>query len=188
MEKTPRDLLLDIVVDLPGILEAADAMSTWTGGKKEAYRGYIYKAIRAYITRLLAWAKTHATPLYPPTLNAQLPELISASQLADGHIMSIYYSILLRVHSLSLTLQCPETRINPDDSCTKIVTIIRIFLHPSAGMFRQYITPFPMSTALQYLIKTEPGRMGEEKKRLFTDMETPAGKVIKDFILSIEPA
>ncbi|VUC20209.1 unnamed protein product [Clonostachys rosea] len=192
-EKTPRDRLLDILVDLPAILEAIDVAQVWKDAdKKRTCFTFIVKGLLRLLDRMLEWHDQHFSSLeeFPRYLDEQLPEVIKVGQLAAAHVMSLYWSMCVRAVTILHKLQPPGSPRHPidiDACCHDIVCTLRIFTHPSAGMFRQHITPFPMSTALLHLMMVEPAILRREREVLLREMGKPECDLVRMFILSLEP-
>lgn len=197
--KSARDLLLDIVIDLPAIYEAIDAVNSWPDdydvdtGKKEAARIMIRRGLTAFVTRLLEWHAGHAMTTVPPSLDHAPPETATPEQFLAGHIMTLYWAVCIRVYNHERTLlrlehgEAPDPRIDPDACCRGIVNTIRVFVQPSTGMCRQHFTVFPMSTAVQHLIDIGPGRMQRERASLWADLNKPQSALVKGFMMNMEP-
>ncbi|CAH0053524.1 unnamed protein product [Clonostachys solani] len=192
-KKTPRDHLLDILVDLPAILEAIDVAQGWKDAdKKQLCFTFIVKGLQRLLDRMLEWHDRHFSSLdeFPRYLDKQLPEVIEVGQLAAAHVMSLYWSMCVRAVTILHRLQPPGSPRHPvdiDACCHDIVCTLRIFTHPSAGMFRQHITPFPMSTALLHLMMVEPATLRREREVLLREMGKPECSLVRMFILSLEP-
>ena len=203
--KSPRDLLLDIIIDVPAIYEAMDSVNSWpdeedddgTGkrgpgkGRKETARLMIRSGLTAVITRLQAWHDAHAMRTIPPSLSHPPPAAATPEQFLAGHVMTLFWATCIRLHNherlLLLPGEFPDPRIDPDECCRSIVNVIRVFVQPSAGICRQHFTVYPMSTAMQHLIDVGPNRMVEERKSLWADLNRPHCVLIKRFLLNMEP-
>lgn len=199
--KSPRDHLLDIIIDVPAIYEAIDVIRTWpddddadaTKGRKETARLMIRRGLTAVITRLLAWHAVHAMPTIPPSLDHPPPEAATPEQFLAGHVMTLFWATCIRLQYHERLMNRPDLgetvdpRIDPDALCRAIVNVIRVFVQPSAGICRQHFTIYPMSTALQHLIDVGPGRMVQERENLWADLNRPHCILIKKFLLNMEP-
>ena len=201
--KSARDLLLDIIIDIPAIYEAIDAINSWPdddvggqsqyGGKKEAARQMTRNGITAIITRLLEWNNAHAMATVPPSLDDPPPEAATPEQFLAVHVMTLFWAICIRVYNHECSIlrpdrgEFPDPRIDPDECCRGIVNTIRIFVQPSTGICRQHFTVFPMSTAVHHLIDIGPERMTRERASLWADLNRPHCMLIKRFILNMEP-
>lgn len=190
--KTPRDFLVDILLDLPSIVEGFDAMAMWDDPKKkEIYRRLLQRALRNMTDRLLEWQANYAIDFLPDSLEGPLPEKLTHEDLTNNHLMSLFWAVMIRTYEKEVALLSPgeliDDRIDPEHSCRNLVRAIRIFAHRSAGMFRHHLAPFPISTALQYLNHVPPDRLVREREVLWESLKSPTCPEVLQFIMSMEP-
>jgi hypothetical protein len=191
IEKNPRDYLLDILVDVPSILEGISALSKCEQPQqREKNRKLLRKAMQGITTRLLEWNAKYEVPIIPESVTSELPATVSAEELAAAHVMSLYWASCIRMFNIHRKLlgpgERPEHRLSPDQLCKDLVRAIRLFLHPSVGLFRQNITPFPMSTAIEHIRSVDRHKMAIERKILFESLARPECRLIRDFMMSLD--
>lgn len=190
--KSSRDWLLDIMVDIPSVVEGIEVMKTWQDPhKRESYRRILRRATEDIMDRLLKWHKIHAVPIAPATLTEPLPPRLEPGMLANSHVMTLYHSTGIRMHNMHRSLAAVGSpafdRLDAAECCRQLVRGVRIFAHPDAGLFRLHIAPYPMSTALQYVNGAGADDMVEERLALWDVLNSRECFPVLQFILSMEP-
>lgn len=194
--KTPRDLILDIIVTIPALSVSLTAFVASPPRPQDPSWHRTRLSIRAALLdlsfRLRAWHDRYAAPVLPATLTADLPPDISASQLADAHCMTLYWSMSMRtaqfVRQLSLPHEPLDQNVDEDAACRHLVRAMRLFFHPRVGLFRHFTTAMPLSTAIHYLSTTSADPSLEPERRVLRDMlARPEAHFVRQFVRSLEP-
>ncbi|KAM7185206.1 hypothetical protein V8F33_012549 [Rhypophila sp. PSN 637] len=183
--KTYKDALLDVFVDIPGLLEDLDDLRLTqdpSSASQHDKRVGILKECWRLDRELLRWfdkygPRRQIQELRERRFRNQDPSL---SDAATAHIMGIYWAVCILVYS---TLQSvlalhnggideaalPE-RMELKQYCRHIADIAEVLLHPSTGVFGLHSTALPVGVALRYLNSVDEPDFGElmspEKRRL----------------------
>lgn len=187
--KTAKDLLVDIMLEIPSLYEGIDQLES-----KEHLKSNLRQELQqtAYFTiiRLNQWHAKFAISLEPSRSDWQSPSRSSNDQLSGIHLMTFYWATLMiactSYQRMSNELQL-KLDIDVDDCCRKIIHCIPIFLHPSTGIFRQHLMPFPAMTAIRHLNTTRPPVLQAERDYLLSVSEMPELAGMRKFMLSLEP-
>ncbi|KAK1982064.1 hypothetical protein LZ30DRAFT_718345 [Colletotrichum cereale] len=193
--KTPKDVLIDIFVDVPGLLGDFDRMRNCKDELEKDLRRIRLVKECWRIDGELTWWLENLSP------NKELEELMargldnpSACDVAVASIMALCWTVaLLSYGTLRLAigkkagLELPG-RTDPLIYCTKIANIVDVFFHPSAGTFGIQSAPLPIGMALVYLNSSEEGFNSETKWKLssFFGRTASNGIGIGKFLMSTQ--
>jgi hypothetical protein len=104
--------------------------------------------------------------------------------------MTFYWATLMIAHNSyqRISNELPlDLDIDVDDCCCKIIHCVPLFVHPSTGIFRQHLMPFPAMTAIRHLNSTQPPLLQPERDYLLSISELPEFVGMRKFMLSLEP-
>ncbi|CAI7647422.1 unnamed protein product [Penicillium pancosmium] len=168
--KTPKDLLIDIAVELPGLCEGIDDL-TLLGNSAAASKLRALLRSRSFemIAKLAIWEATLSKPTILLDPDEPRPETISSQELANSHLMTFFWGISLNVYGQILPILDGATeasQLNPDACCRNIIRSLPLLLHPSVGTFRQHLVPFPVIACCAYLAACKSPSMQPERKLL----------------------
>ncbi|KAL0939526.1 uncharacterized protein CTRU02_206136 [Colletotrichum truncatum] len=164
--KSPKDVLLDILIDLPALLEEVDLLQQAPGSGAEISRRFMQTYQR--LDREIAWWLQNLSP--PRKILDDLHERNyknpTADDLAVAHIMTHFWAACIVVYSsLHMALLLPKftgidsivftERTDPRPYCVQIADVVDIFFQPEAGTFGLHSAPFPVGMAIKYLMFTE---------------------------------
>lgn len=191
-KKTPRDLLLDIFLIVPGIMQDIDRSQILTAYQQKIFMYHIIERTLEIQHLLLDWeAKYAATPRFC-TSEEEIPESIKANDIAVAHLMSIFWAIALMAVSVTdamlEALEEPQTArhqlFDRESLCRNLVNVMPVCLHPQAGICRTMFIAFQLGWAgLQ--CRFFPGdRLAKERTWLAKNLDKPEGQAIKDFVRS----
>ncbi|GKT65480.1 C6 zinc finger domain protein [Colletotrichum tofieldiae] len=193
--KTPKDVLVDIFVDVPGLLEDLDHLRSCKDDfEKESRRLRLIKECWRIDEELNWWLDNLSPRKELEELMARGLDNPSACDVVVASIMSLCWTIsLLSYSTLRLAigektgLELPK-RTDPLIYCAKIASIVDIFFHPSAGTFGIQSAPLPIGMALVYLNSSEEGFNSETKWKLVSFFGRTAnnGIGIGKFLLSTQ--
>ncbi|SPN99696.1 uncharacterized protein DNG_02547 [Cephalotrichum gorgonifer] len=156
ISKTPKDLLVDILLDTPGLLEDLDVLKASPYGEvRDALRREIIRNCWACDEQLSAWRA--AVGIRDPAYAFEIPEspTFSIDLLAAAHIMTIYWTTSVIVYSTLRTL-CPSPasphppHTDPGLYCRRIAETIPILLHPDSGVYGAQMANLPAAIVLVY--------------------------------------
>ncbi|KAF5861468.1 hypothetical protein ETB97_012948 [Aspergillus alliaceus] len=162
--KTPRDLILDILVEVPTAFEAADTYQTMASREPitaEVRRRELVQFCLGLHLQLARWHADHlavvhwasqVTPLWDMDTPTPAP---SQPHIAMLHVMTLYWGTSSLIHSiLRATLKDDEPRpcnMSPEVSCSKIIVALSNLLHPNIGLFRIHLVTIPLSIVMLQL-------------------------------------
>ncbi|KEF59498.1 uncharacterized protein A1O9_04342 [Exophiala aquamarina CBS 119918] len=176
--KTPKDLLIDILVDIPELLEDLDT------GKScrdlESRKTFEFELIRRcwdFEKRLVDWQNQVGItdPVYTPNVNQVL---FSLDLVAASQTMTLY------------SISDPDTYFPPHGDpmryCRRIAAAIPVLLHPLSGAYSVHMVGFPIAVALRWLNGAN-GQTDSEEKQMILDVfrNSGHGRLIEGFVSSI---
>ncbi|KAL1648405.1 hypothetical protein SLS58_002158 [Diplodia intermedia] len=171
--KTPKDALLDIMLDLPTLMESLDNLVEGDHDEdtKEALRARLMQECWDADRRLSEWVENMR-----PVVNMDLNELIYVERLgkfAAAQLVSYYWAACIMLfsvlHSANISSAKPEAlppRTDPRIYSRKIARSASYFFGPDAGIFGTHAASFPIGMALTVLLKA--GKQEEEDRKLLT--------------------
>lgn len=161
VSKTPRDLILDILVEVPTAFEAVDTYRTMAVHEPiaaETRREELVRFCMVLDQKLAQWQADHPAlvqsasevmPLWDMNLPSPLPNQFDIAML---HVMTLYWTTSTLIHStLRDILKDDEPRpcnLNPEASCAKIIVALSNLLHPNIGLFRIHLVTIPLSIVM----------------------------------------
>ena len=194
--KPQRDHLLDLLLDIPGILEEYDKMISCAN---DTARGKQRNALVAQCWELDGALQSFAASVTPPIGLYDRPSPTDAStaasdeQLAEAVLKALYWSGCLLLYSTLKFAVGPENvttlpeRADYTIYIRNIAWAIRPLLDPQAGMFGQHTAVFPFAMALQFgMVAMDPRKAPTgERAMLLESLRGPGGTGISGFLLSI---
>ncbi|KAK0716139.1 hypothetical protein B0H67DRAFT_582470 [Lasiosphaeris hirsuta] len=200
--KTHKDALLDILADIPSLLEDMDTLRQIQYLDSPSHhdkRLVMMQECWRLDSELTRWFN-----MYGP--QTQLDELrerkfrnddLLLSDFVVAHIMGIYWAACILVYS---TLQSVSMLHNGDGEvalperaelmqyCQHVAYIAEVLLHPSAGVFGMHSAPLPVGVALMCVNSMEQssGSTSPEKRRLLDlfNMNQGRGNDLGKFLAS----
>lgn len=179
--KTPKDLLLDIFVEVPALLEDLDAVLACTDSSRiPSLREDITRRCWLLETQLLTWREEVdlADPEQPTCTVADPSPSPALDLIATAHILCLYWSMFIIIYS-TLRAASPEgttpptalpVHADPRIYCRRIAEVVSILLHPDAGAYGVHLANFPTAIALLCLNATTRDGDGEpEEKRMILE-------------------
>lgn len=206
-EKTPRDHLIDILIDIPTLFEGLDNMLAINDPvQREQLRQRVWKGYLQLDRLLVDWHEKCAPTedMSPWHLDGtKIPQTITPSDLVAAHLITLYWTTciilygLVRDVLLSSKTDSPRllppgdgesTDKDPNTACRKLIKTLPIFFHPDTGTFRVHLATFPMSVALIHLsLAVKPEDMLEERGIFDWCLQKPECLTIRRFIASMRP-
>lgn len=186
--------MIDVFVDIPGLLEDLDQMNSCKDPEEKEFRR---QALIGECWRVDAELNWWLDNLCPKKELEQLETRGSISptacDVAVASIITLHWTICILTYStLRLAIgtkpsELPE-RTDPGLYCTKIANIVDVFFHPSAGTFGIQSAPLPIGMALVYLNSYEEGFNSETKFKLLSFFGRTAnnGISIGKFLMSTQ--
>lgn len=211
-DKSAKHYLVDILADIPGLLERVDALKAARRGhtpheddieeddKEEEKRQALLKDSLDVDKALDKWYAEYASDILldlpvllhglDDTMSPGAASAVSAPTLAAAHIMTLYWTTCLAVATLVFTplgLSGHHMHVDPDDCFRLIVRALSVFVRPGTGLFRVHLTTFPASAALLYADILPPGELLAEKRMLAARLADEECASIRRHISSLYP-
>jgi len=154
--KLPKDHLIDILADVPGLLQDVDRLQDCDDEKKaRVLKDDLELRCRKHGEELNAWHKIHAPNEQYRILVHGGKEPHTADDLAVVYVMSLAWAAAILLHGVLRTLGVHPDRLTKQSHtrfCLReIAKCTRCFLHPSMGAFGKEMAVFPLGLALQFL-------------------------------------
>lgn len=189
--KTRKDLLVDILLKIPSLYEGIDNMNIQPDSPAKLRQRFNLLEITFTVLEELAdWRSKFAVKLACIGPKWQFPSNIATNEIADAHIMTLYWTSSLIAYSIRRALsdgECDAVGVDPDDCCRNIIRCIPSFLHPSTGVFRQHLVPFPLIIAARHLKSIQPPKLQEESDYVRSLCENSEFTPMHQFMSSMQP-
>jgi hypothetical protein len=200
-KKTPRDLLIDIFLFIPGLFQDLDASKHYPADTQDRIKAHLVRECIHVQDRLQRWHDLYSATPHLATCDTEVPETIKAHDIAVAHLMSIYWGTALLCTTLldnllaSLidrpllyTKLTPERlkTFNSDDLCRKIVNVVPVCLHPDAGMYRANLIGLQLSVATLHLSIVPITHMVPERMWLVHNLNKAECASLTDFVWSLK--
>lgn len=189
--KTRKDLLVDILLEIPSIYEGVDNMNLQPDSPaKLRQRFNLQEMVFTVIERLYNWRSNFAVAVACIGPKWQFPSNMATNEIADAHIMTLYWASSIIAYGVYRTISDGEfdaVSADSDDCCRSIIRCIPSFLHPSTGVFRQHLVPFPLIVAARHLKSIQPPKLQEESDYVRSLCENPQFTPMHQFMSSIQP-
>ncbi|OHW99584.1 C6 zinc finger domain-containing protein [Colletotrichum incanum] len=165
--KNAKDVLTDILVDVPALLEEIDLLTKAPQPATEIFNRFIETYRR--LDRELSWWLANLSPGSQWLIDLQNRDFKSptADEVALAQVMTLFWTACILVYSslyIALPL-CPASfasgiveapqHTNPKQYCTLVANTIEVFFEPEAGLVGMYAAPFLIGIATKYLMFTE---------------------------------
>lgn len=177
ISKDFKDILVDILVDMPGLVEAYDNWRLCTEPNKQAaLRLELVQRCWEHDEQLLMWSRllfqavrnTGKQPCTKP------PSEDLVTHVARVHGMSLFWTTSLVLYSILWSASEPQSdlpdRTNPTHQVQHFVEAITVLLQPAAGLYGQQSAALPLEIALQYTTAMSPS--SREKEALLQTLKT----------------
>ncbi|CAI7567256.1 unnamed protein product [Penicillium glandicola] len=189
--KTRKDLLIDILLEVPSLFEDIDNMNLQPDcPAKLRQRFNLQETTFNVIEKLDNWRLNFAVTVACVGPKWQFPNNMTTTDIADAHIMTLYWASSILAYGVFHTIsdgECDAVGVDPDDCCRSIIRCVPSFLHPSTGAFRQHLVPFPLIVAALHLKSIEPTKLQEESDYVRSLCENSKFTSMHQFISSMQP-
>lgn len=193
--KTPKDLLIDILLDTAALLEDLDTLNAHpdrTSTEALALRSELINKCWACDEDLASWraAVGISDPSFALDLAGSQTAPFSIDLFTASHILCVYWATSIIVYdALRILTPAPEAALLPphtDPSVyfRRIAEAIPVLLHPESGAYGVQLTNFP---SLIVLIYTNAVGGGDVEREMIFDAYRRAGKeeIVKRFHASV---
>ncbi len=154
--KNLKDVLVDVLVDMPGLIQEFDEMQLCTEPSNQAERRVkLIDKCWEHDRQLLNWSSLVFREVNPGTQPCTDPLSVDlVTRIAQVHGMSLFWTTSLILYSIFHMAAGPEEdlpdRMNPMSHALQLADAISILLQPTAGLYGQQSAALPLEVALQY--------------------------------------
>lgn len=194
--KSPKDLLLDILVEVPTLFEAIDVMSYCTDPIQRAdYQERLCMEYASLEKRLSLWYERFFPASIADENNTLVQDTVMPQVLAAAHLSTLYWATCVIVYGMVGKVLMTgyreeffrERYVDPAIFCQEILRIIPLFLHYSTGIFRVHLATPPLSIMKIYLTNFRQGDMKKEKAMLARYLQDPSCLTMRNFMANMDP-
>lgn len=178
--KTPKDLIVDILAETPGLVENLDAFREENDpDAREILRRELVEKCWTLESELSAW-RTKLRIQNPAYRLASPQSTFSMDVLAAAHIMCIYWVISIVVYGTLHSVippsatDCLPRHMDPRLYFRRIAEAVTLMVHPSSGIYGTQLTTFPTLAVFLYLDAGDRG--GEEVREMIFDAYKRSGR------------
>ncbi|QSS62180.1 GAL4-like Zn(II)2Cys6 (or C6 zinc) binuclear cluster DNA-binding domain protein [Histoplasma capsulatum] len=188
--KTPKDLLIDILVEIPTFLENMDTMRACLDQEiREFQRRDLLQSCWELEKELVSWRIEVGITDPTYSLDAE-HSTFSLDYLAACHIMCLYWAICIILYSSLRILSCPQVILPPQTDpriyCGRIAKAMPLLLHPQSGAYGVHLASFPVAISLMYLNAVAGDAICEEKRIIFEAFRRSGhGETVERFLQSL---
>ncbi|CAI4213943.1 unnamed protein product [Parascedosporium putredinis] len=178
--KSPEDHLLDILLDIPEVLERYDGLRASVDLSKQRE---LRDALRLKCP--MGHGKRRNRLLYAPSKQPSLTELESLK------IKALYLTGCLLLYTTWKMVSDAGSPIAapPDPSYSRsledIAALTPMLLSASTGMFGKQVASWPLAIALQFFMAFAQPQFDKQKAALVKCLDGPQAQVIREFIHSM---
>lgn len=177
--KDPKNELLDVLIEIPAILEALDVLAD--GGEDCQYtEAYLHQSLAEQCwlcdSLLQQWASSSGENCIGfveeiVAGNDKKRTTPSSEDIARGHLGLLYWTTCLILYQNLCNISACSTshlpkRMEPRQYCRKIMELMSFFQTPSVGKFFVNIVSFPAIVAMRFVERHDPPNEISEECRL----------------------
>lgn len=193
--KSPKDTLLDILVEIPALLEDLEVLAGLPAGSDKRLCLYQQLEQRCWSCdgQLQTWSTSHGAPTLALvesiiTIQERNRTSPSSEQFAMAHLGMIYWTTCNLLYQITSFLRTgsPQqllSRMDPRIYCRNIGLLIPYFQCPGMGSFFLSIVGFPATVAVSYLARQDdPGEFSDERRLLLRAFQGKHGGQLHRFL------
>ncbi|OQV03760.1 hypothetical protein CLAIMM_08763 [Cladophialophora immunda] len=194
--KGPRDKLLDILIEIPALLEDLESLLAGLSNevaRQALFRQQLEERCWLYHSQLQTWSTTSGSStvtfvedkISNGTHESSEP---SSEHFAMAHLGLIYWATCNILHEVLWYVAgngraglpaCIDARLY----CRKIVTLMPFLQRPAMGAFFLNIAGFPAAVAVGFLARQDPpGEVSEERRKLQKAFQDTHGAQLRNFL------
>jgi hypothetical protein len=196
--KDPKDELLDILVEVPAILEDLDDFLGCLSDQVERQtflRQQLEERCWLYDSQLHQWATNSGSSTVTfveakISSESQEDAAPSSEDFAMAHLGMVYWATcILLYHTLWYLVGDSRPkypgRIDPRQYCRKIALLMPYFHGPGVGAFFMNIAIFPAAVAMGFLARRDPAdQPSQERRMLLKSFRGKHGHQLQNFLRS----
>lgn len=188
--KTPKDLLIDILLEFPSLFVEVDDLNADANIESRKHKILHLRSMVLQISHKLdSWKTRYGSSNLTPREGWQLPRSTGTCGISVAHVMTIYWAICIRAFDAFQSIPGADgsaIEIDPKECCRNIIHCMPLFFHPATGIFRQHLVPFPLMTAMKYLTTSEKIGLEEEIEYLVQLSKSVEFAPMRHFISSLK--
>ncbi len=160
--KNLKDVLVDVLVDMPRLLEDLDSMQACKPANKQAeLRQNLIQSCWNHDKRLMLWFRLVCGEENPGRHHSPITnEKDTVTRVAVIHGMSLFWTTCLILYSTLRTASGPEAelpdRTNPVHYVSQLAEAISILLQPRAGLYGKQSAVLLLELAIEYTMSINP--------------------------------
>ncbi|KAJ5591624.1 uncharacterized protein N7459_001993 [Penicillium hispanicum] len=164
--KTPKDALMDIMIDLPGLMELYDTMQATTDlGAKLQLAHELFEQCWVHHRELQEWAATvgkQGLAFAETIIGIPEPQLLNPTteQFALANLGTLYWTgcaiLYDTLQRAAIRIEVSLPRKSPRTYVHKVAQIVPYFQAPGIGHFYQSMVAVPVGLCLHVLYGLEP--------------------------------
>ncbi|KAL7952251.1 hypothetical protein V8C34DRAFT_319209 [Trichoderma compactum] len=154
--KSATDSLVDILVDIPTVLEELDDLQDETDlEKKRKRQEALVQTCWKYDRDLCAWYTSFGPNKMAEDFDSEPDAVISMEDIARAHTLNLYWTTCLILYNVMRRAAISQTelpaRVDPLTCCRHIARSLPVFLKESVGVCGLSIVLSPVGMALRFL-------------------------------------
>lgn len=163
--KTPRDRIVDVLVEVPTLLQATDAerfSPCETEFRPGVYKKHLTHFLLGLQSKLDRWQAENCAIIslasrFPPLWDTNVSDFeLQSEDIVALHVTSIYWAVHALLSTTKRGISDIDGSLRADTSveeaCGKIVGAVSCILHPCTGLFRNHLVTIPLGIVL-YLMQ-----------------------------------
>ncbi|CAH0047032.1 unnamed protein product [Clonostachys solani] len=198
IQKTSRDSLLDIMIELPGIYAEVDSIDACKNQNvQKARRRQLIARCWSLSNDLQGWEAVSGRPMLEfaecvlESGNQTRSDPLSPENLSKGILILIYWAVCIMLYDVLqneadlYSFSSKARKIWPHFTeplvyCRKMAALLPCFLNPDTST--NYLILYPVGIALQYQLRIDKGTLSEEQTALMQAFTGNVGKTAMAFM------
>ncbi|OAL30795.1 hypothetical protein AYO22_01415 [Fonsecaea multimorphosa] len=194
--KGPRDKLLDILIEIPALLESLESLLACLSDEVERqtlFRQQLEERCWLYHSQLQTWSATSGSSTVDFVEDqiangAHKGSEPSSEHFAMAHLGMLYWATCNILHEVLWYVAgkdradlpaCMDARLY----CRKIILLMPFLQRPTMGAFFLNIAGFPAAVAVSFLARQDPpGKVSEERRMLQKAFQDIHGAQLRNFL------
>ena len=166
--KSPKDHLLDVAAQVPGLLEDLDFMTKHSDLEDHSIAHRLRRNYADIHVAFDAWEETYWPIEELEELSNRGEDEPTATDMLAAHLATCFWTGKLIAHNTMRIAYAISPTIDPepawleswakeaqDELCANIANLIWVLLHPAAGVFWSQYSMFPVAISLLHLTTTQ---------------------------------
>ncbi|KAK0734787.1 hypothetical protein B0T26DRAFT_689648 [Lasiosphaeria miniovina] len=187
--KNLKDVLVDVLIHMPGLLEEFDHMRLCQDENKKARRRQrLLARCSIYQGELQKW-KAIVCPAGEMDVSCLGRAEPTQGNVAIVHGLTLYWTTCILLYTTQQLASGPEpvlpAHADPAIYIRNIVDTVPLLLRRKAGLYGQHAAILPLAVALQYALALG-SPMDELRERLMGILAEPSGALVRPFLIGYD--